>query len=328
VGCLGIDLGTANTVVCHAVRGVILDEPSIMVLRMGRRRVKVIAVGQEGRTLLGRTPAGLAVVRPLRDGVVSDRETARTFIAAVLRRLPVHVWDRARVHAVIGVPVGATTVERRAILDAAADARLRKPSLVAEPIAGAVGCGIDPLEPRTHMVVDIGGGTAEVTAFCFGGLVAHRSCRLAGDEMTLGVYQYLRQRHQLVVSETGAEEIKIQASVETSPSMVVEGIDAATGRPRLLTLEVDEVTEAIRPVTAAMVQALTGCLEDLPPRGATDVMAEGVLAFGGGALMRGLDKLLEVELGFSVRLADRPLTCVAEGAARCVRQRAVLDAYR
>jgi rod shape-determining protein MreB len=328
VGGLGIDLGTANTVVCHSVRGIILDEPSIMVRRTGGgRHSKVIAVGQDGRTLLGRTPAGLAVVRPLHDGVVSDLETARTFIRAVLHRLPIHVWERARLRAVIGVPVGATTLERRALLEAAEEAKIRKASLVAEPIAGAVGCGLDPLEPLTHMVVDVGGGTAEVTAFCYGGLVAHRSCRLAGDEMTLGVYQYLRQKHQLVVSEYGAEEIKIQASVEESPSMVVEGIDAATGRPRLLTLEVDEVSEAIRPVTEAMIQALTGCLEDLPPRSAMDVMAEGVLAFGGGALVRGFDKLLEAELGFSVHLADRPLTCVAEGAAQCVRQRAVLDAY-
>jgi rod shape-determining protein MreB len=249
------------------------------------------------------------------------------FIVAVLRRLPTRMWERARRRAVIGVPAGATLVERRALLEAAADARLRKASLIAEPIAGAVGCGLNPLEPRTHMVVDIGGGTAEVTAFCYGGLVAHRSCRLAGDEMSHGVYQYLRQKHELIVSEHGAEEIKIRASTEESPSMVVEGTDAATGRPRHLTLELDEVNEAIRPVTGAMIQALTGCLEDLPPRSAMDVMAEGVLVFGGGALMRGLDKVLEAELGFSVHLAERPLTCVAEGAALCARQPAVLDAY-
>jgi rod shape-determining protein MreB len=287
----------------------------------------VIAIGREAGALLGRTPAGLAVVRPLQDGVVSDLETARTFIAAVLRRLPIHRWQRTRLRAVIGVPAGATTLERRALLEAAEEAKIGKASLLAEPIAGAVGCGLDPLESRTHMVADIGGGTAEVTAFCFGGLVAHRSCRLAGDEMTLGVHQYLRQVHQLVVGEHSAEDVKIRASAEDSPSMVVEGMDAATGRPRLLTIEVDEVSEAIRPVTAAMIQALTGCLEDLPPRSATDVMAEGVLAFGGGSLLRGFDKLLEAELGFSVRLADRPLTCVAEGAAHCVRHPAVLDAY-
>jgi rod shape-determining protein MreB and related proteins len=328
MGGLGIDLGTANTVVCHSVKGIILDEPSIMVFGAGGgRHSKVIAIGQDGRTLLGRTRAGVAVARPLQDGVVGDLETARTFIAAVLRRLPIHGWERAHLRAVIGVPAGATALERRALIEAAHEARIRKVSLMAEPIAGAIGCGLDPLEPLTHMVVDVGGGTAEVTAFCYGDVVAHRSCRLAGDEMTLGLYQYLRQRHQLVVSEYGAEDVKIRASVEDSPSLVVEGTDALTGRPRVLTLEVDEVDEALRPVTEAIIQALTGCLEDLPPRGATDVMAEGVLAFGGGALARGFNKLLEAELGFSVHLADRPLTCVAEGAAQCVRQPAVVDAY-
>jgi len=327
VGSLGIDLGTANTVVCHIRRGVILDEPSVMILRAGRRRHKVLTVGHEATAILGRTPVDMIAVRPLQDGVVTDLETARVFIREILRKLPVHPWERIRLRAAVGVPMGATTLERRALIEAAEEAKIAKALLVAEPIAGAVGCGMDPLEPRSHMVVDVGGGTAEVTAFCFGGVLAHRSCRVAGDEMTFAVYEYLRQQHQLIVGELVAEDVKIRAGGEEGPSLVVEGQDAATGRPRLVTVAVQEVTEAIRPITDAIILTLAACLEDLPPQAVSDITAEGVHAFGGGCLLRGFDKLLEEALGFPVRIADHPLTCVAEGAARCLARPAVLDAY-
>jgi rod shape-determining protein MreB len=299
-----------------------------MVMRAdGGRHPKPIALGREAREVVGRTPAGLVAVRPLHDGVVSDLEVARTFIAAMLRQLGVHWWRRPRLRAVIGVPVGATTLERRALLEAAEEARLGKTVLIAEPVAGALGSGVDPLEARTHMVVDIGGGTAEVTAFCFGGLLAHRSSRLAGDEMTLAVYHYLRQEHQVVVGELAAEDVKVRVSLEDSPSLVVQGQDAATGRARLLTVTVDEVSEATRPVIEAIIQTLASCLEDLPAQGVSDIMSEGILAIGGGSLLRGFDKLLEAAFGFAVRLAPRPLTCVAEGAAECLRHPEVLEAY-
>lgn len=325
---LGIDLGTANTVVCSPRQGVVLDEPSVMLIRLdGARRPKPLAIGREAQALIGRTPVGLATVRPLRDGVVTDLETARSFIVAILRRLSAHRWQRIRVRAVIGVPVGATTLERRALLEAAEEAGIGKAALVAEPIAGAVGCGLDPHEPRTHMVVDVGGGTAEVTAFCFGGVLTHRSCRVAGDEMTLAVHQYLRQEHQLVVGELTAEDLKIRTAGEESGVLVVEGRDAGTGRPQLVTLEVAEVMKAIQPVTDAIIQTLAACLDDLPPQGVSDIMADGILAFGGGSLLRGFDKLVEMAFGFSVRRAERPLTCVGEGASRCLGLPAALEVY-
>jgi Actin-like ATPase involved in cell morphogenesis len=324
---LGIDLGTANTVVCHAKRGVVLDEPSIMVVRRQAKRVTPVLVGAEARALMGRCPVGLSLVRPLRDGVITDLEQARAYLAAVLDRLGQRRPAGMRPHAVIGVPAGATPLERRALVEAAADAGLRKPRLVPEPIAGAVGCGIDPMEARSHMVVDVGGGTSEVTAFCYGGRLVHRSCRVAGDEMTLALYEYLRNEHQLIVGEATVERVKCRVADESAPSLVVEGIDAATGRPRLVTLGVGEVVDALRPTADTIITTLANCLDELPPQAAGDIMAEGVWAFGGGVLLRGFDKLLEDEFAFPVRLAERPLTCVAEGAATCLRRAELLDAY-
>jgi rod shape-determining protein MreB len=293
----------------------------------GAHHGKLLAVGEEARALVGRAPASLTIVRPLQGGVIIDLEMARRFLVAIIRRATAHRWQRARLRAVIGVPAGATALERQALLESAEEAKVSTAFLVAEPIAGAVGCGLDPLEPRTHMVVDVGGGTAEVTAFCFGGVVAQRSCRLAGDEMTVAVYHYLRERHQIVVGELVAEDVKIRASVEASPSFVVEGKDAATGRPRFVTLGAEEVSDAVRPVTEEIIKTLAACLEDLPAQSVSDVMAEGLLAIGGGSLLRGFDKLLEDAFGFSVRIADRPLTCVAEGAARCLERAGLLQAY-
>lgn len=321
----GIDLGTANTVISHTKHGVVLDEPSVMVMRLSRRRAKPMLVGSSARELIGRTPEGLVVTRPLHDGVVTDLDLARTYIRAVLRRLP--AWRRIAPRAVIGVPVGATTLERKALFEAAHESRIAQATLIPEPIAGAIGCGIDPLEARTHMVVDVGGGTAEVTALCYGRVVTHRSCRVAGDEMTFAIYEYLRQVHQLIVGELVAEDLKIRAATEESPSIIVEGRDAATGRPRLVTLAIEEVTEAIQPVAETIISTLRACLEDLPAQSVSDINAEGVTMFGGGSLLRGFDKMVEEALGFTVRRAEQPLTCVAEGAAMSLRRPELLRAY-
>jgi rod shape-determining protein MreB len=327
-GGFGIDLGTANTVVCHPRRGLVLNEPSVMVLRAdGKRRPRPVLVGQAARELIGRTPVGIVTVRPLRDGVITDLDSARAFIVAILRLVTRRPWERLRPRAVIGVPVGATALERRAVVEAAEEAGIGRASLIPEPVAGAIGSAVDPLEPRAHMVVDVGGGTAEVTAFCFGGILAHRSCRVAGDEMTIALYQYLRQEHGVVVGELTAEDIKLRVGAEEEGSLVVEGRDAATGRPRLVTLATEEVVEAIRPTSDGIIQALANCLEDLPPQTVSDIMGEGVLAFGGGAMLRGFPSLLEDAFGFRVRLVERPLTCVAEGAAACLGRPEILAAY-
>jgi rod shape-determining protein MreB len=325
----GIDLGTANTVVCSPRHGIVLDEPSVMVVRTDSRgkRVTPLLVGRDARALTGRCPVGMATIRPLRDGVIVDLEAARAFMAGIMPRIADHGWQRLRPRAVIGVPAGATALERRGLLEAAGDAGLRRVRLVPEPIAGALGCGINPIEPRAHMVVDVGGGTSEVTGFCFGGVLAHRSCRVAGDEMTLALYQYLRSEYQLVVGELTAEQVKCHLAQEQNSSLVAQGLDAGTGRPRLVTLGVGEIVDALRPTADAIITTLASCLDDLPPQAADDILDDGIWAFGGGTLLRGFDKLLEDAFGFPVRLAERPLTCIAEGAAACLANPAVLDAY-
>ncbi|HET8604843.1 MAG TPA: rod shape-determining protein [Marmoricola sp.] len=326
----GIDLGTANTVVCHQRRGVVLDEPSVMVIRTAdarSRKVRPLLLGVEARDLMGRCPVGLSAVRPLHDGVIVDLESARAFVVGILARVALPSWQRVRPRAVIGVPAGATALERRALLEVADEAGIRRPELLPEPIAGAVGCGLDPLEARAHMVVDVGGGTSEITAFCYGGVLSHRSSRIAGDEMTLSLYRYLRSEHQLLVGELTAETLKCRVDDDDGLSTVVQGIDLATGRPRLLTLEAGEVLDALRPTADAIIAALAGALDDLPPQAADDILTEGVTVFGGSSLLRGFDKLIEAAFAFPVRMAERPLTCVAEGAARCVTDLDVVRAY-
>jgi rod shape-determining protein MreB len=324
---LGIDLGTANTVVAHVRRGILYDEPTVMLMRHGRsRRERLLAVGREASDLLGRTPTGFTAVRPLNDGVVTDLETARTYLRSVLQKSGRRGYAPS-VRAVIGVPVGSTALEHRALLEAAEEAGIRPVTALDESIAGAVGCGLDPLERRVHMVVDVGGGTAETAAFCFGGVLAHRTSKLAGDEMTLAVGRYIREQHQLHIGELEAEALKIRSGSELDGPLVVQGRDAATGRPRLATVQVAEVVEAVRPIVDDIVRTLAACLDDLAPQAIADVMAEGVLLFGGASQVSGFAEELERSLGLPVKLAEEPLTCVAEGAARAMRNRRLLAAY-
>ena len=324
---IGIDLGTSNTVVGDLRHGIIYDEPSVMLLRRGNgRRERVFAVGQEAAELLGRTPAEFIALRPLHDGVVTDLETARTYLRSVLQRAGRRGWGLPR-RAVIGVPVGSTALETRALLEAAEEAGLRPVAALDKSIAGAVGCGIDPLERRVHMVVDVGGGTAEVVAFCFGGVLAHRSSKLAGEEMTLAVSRYLRDAHHLHVGELEAESLKIRASADGDAALVVQGRDALSGRPLLATVKAAEVAEAVRPITDEILRTLAACLDDLPPQALSDVLAEGVVVFGGSSQVQGFPQDLERSLGLPVRRADKPMTCVADGAARALRNRRLLTAY-
>ncbi|MBA8963471.1 rod shape-determining protein MreB [Rhodococcus percolatus] len=260
--------------------------------------------------------------------MIVDLETARAFVTAVIKRVSSARRYGLRPKGVISVPAGATPLERRALLEVGHEAGLRKVGLIPEPVAGALGCGINPMEPRAHLVVDIGGGTSEITAICFGGILSHRSCRLAGDELTNALYQYLRSEHKIVVGELTAERAKLGApETDEGQSLVVEGRDAVTGRARFVTLETEEIVDALRPTTTGIVQTLTECLEDLPPQAIGDVMSEGLLVIGGGAMLRGLSQLLEEAFGFPVKTAERPLTCVAEGATACLVHPEVVAAY-
>jgi rod shape-determining protein MreB and related proteins len=324
----GIDLGTANTVVYDAAReAVVFDEPSMLLRRRGSRGAAMVAIGQDAAELLGRVPAGVAALRPVHDGVITDLDTARAYLRRIVRRAVPNVWRRLLGRVAIGVPSGATELERRALLEAADEAGIRKATALDEPIAGALGCGVDPMDRRAHMVVDVGGGTAEVTAFCYGGVLTSRSCRVAGDEMTIAVFRHLREHHQLVVGERTAERTKMKISFETEPNLVVPGVDPGTSRPRVATIPVAEIAEVLQPTIDSIIGTLAACLDDLPAEAAGDIMADGVLAFGGGSLTRGFDQHLEKAFGFPVKLAENPLSCVAEGAARSLRIPAIGMAY-
>jgi rod shape-determining protein MreB len=324
---LGIDLGTSNTVVSDVRRGIVYDEPSVLLLRRGNGgRDRVFAVGREAADLLGRAPSEFVAVRPLQDGVVTDLEMTRTYLRSVLHKACGRGWGLSR-RAAIGVPVGSTALEHRALLEAAGESGLRPVWALDKSIAGAVGCGIDPLERRVHMVVDVGGGTAEMVAFCFGGVLAHRSTKLAGEEMTLAVSRYLREAHQLHVGELEAESLKIRSSAEPDGPLVVQGRDLVSGRPLLATVKAAEVADAVRPITDEIIRTLAACLDDLPPQALADIAAEGVVVFGGSSQIHGFIQQLETHLGLPVKLAESPMTCVADGAARALRNRALLKPY-
>jgi rod shape-determining protein MreB len=325
---VSIDLGTANTVVCHIESGIVYDEPSVMAYRHnGGRQASILAIGKDAQALVGRAPEGVEVIHPLEDGVITDLETTRRYLREVLMRIAPGWWQRRRLTVVLGVPAGATALERRALLEAAEEAGIGKARLVLEPVAGAVGCGVNPLKPQTHLVVDIGAGTSEVAAFGSGGLLAYRSSPLAGTEMTLAIYQHLRHQHQLVVGELAAEQLKMQVGPgHGNETVTVEGQDSSTGKPRVVDVRVDELAGAMTPVVDDIIQTLAACLEDIPAQSANDMMNEGLIAVGGGSLLAGFPKTLEDAFGFEPLMADRPLTCVAEGGARCLANPELLSA--
>jgi rod shape-determining protein MreB len=324
---LGIDLGSTTTVVSDVRRGVVVDEPSVVLVRSGRsRRERVLAVGREAADLLGRAPAGLTAVRPLQEGAVTDLETARTYLRCVLQAAGRRGWGLP-VRAALAVPAGTSALEDRALLEAAEEAGIRPATALPAAVAGAVGCGLDPLERRVHLVVDVGGGTAEAVAFCYGGVLASRTGKVGGEDMTRAVLRHLREQHQLHVGEIEAEELKVRSSAEVDAPLVVQGRDAVTGRPRLATVPAAEVADALRPVTAEIVRTLATSLDDLAPQALADVLAEGVLLIGGASQVHGFPQQLEEALGLPVKPAEEPRTCVADGAARALRNRPLLAAY-
>jgi rod shape-determining protein MreB len=324
----GIDLGTANSVVCRSTGEVLLNQPSVMAIRQNGSP-KVVRIGDEARELIGRAPAGLITIRPIRDGVVTDLQHARAFIVALLNRAVSSSWQRLRPRAVVGVPVGATALERRALIAAVQEAGMARVDLLPEPIAGAVGCGVDPLEARAHMVIDVGGGTAEVTAFGFGGVLASNSCRIAGDEMTAALHDHVRRHYGIAIGEITAEDVKLRLRevAMTGEPLVVAGVDTSTGRGQSVIVDPQELNEALQPTLDGIFSTLGTCLDDLPPRTVGDILNDGILAFGGGSLLMGFGQRLEEEFGFGVRHAERPMTCVAEGAAAALQQPLVLAAF-
>ncbi len=311
---IGIDLGTANSLVYVKDRGIILREPSVVAIQTGTTRV--LAVGEEAKRMLGRTPGNITAIRPMKDGVIADFEITEAMLRYFIRK--VHnrrMMVKPRI--IISVPSGITEVEKRAVKDSAIHAGAREVYLIEEPMAAAIGVGLPVQEPAGNMIVDIGGGTTEVALISLAGIVFSRSVRVGGDEMDEAIVQYMKRAYNLMIGERSAEQIKFSIgsaypSTEEA-SMEVKGRDLVAGLPKTMSLTAEEVREAMHEPVAAIVEAIRFTLERCPPELSADLVDRGLVLAGGGALLKGLDKLIAEQTGLPVHIADDPLSAVAEG---------------
>jgi rod shape-determining protein MreB len=325
---IGIDLGTANTLVMVRGRGIVIDEPSVVAIdKVGK---KILAIGAEAKRMVGRTPANIVAVRPLKDGVISDFEVTERMLHYFIRA----VHDRfglglPRPRVVIGIPSGVTEVEKRAVHDAALNAGARSAFLVEEPMAAAIGAGMPVMEPHGCMIVDIGGGTTEVAVIALGGIAVSTSIRTAGDEMDQEIIAYARQVHNMLIGERMAEEIKIQAGsafpLEEEESVEIRGRDLATGLPKCVEVSTVELRDALSGSISAIVEAVRSTIEVTPPELVADLMYRGIALAGGGALLRGLDRRLAQETKFPVYVAEEPLFCVVKGTGDVLEETEMLE---
>jgi rod shape-determining protein MreB and related proteins len=315
---IGIDLGTANTLVYVKDQGIVLREPSVVAVRAGTSQV--LAVGDEAKRMLGRTPGNIVAVRPLKDGVIADFEMTESMLRHFITKVHNRKWVRPRV--VIAVPSGITEVEKRAVKESAAHAGAREVYLIEEPMAAAIGVGLPVQDAAGNMIIDIGGGTTEVALISLSGIVFSRSVRVAGDELDEAIAGYMKRAHNLMIGERTAEEIKIKIGsaypVEKETSMEVKGRDLVAGLPKTLTITSQEVREALLEPISTIVESVRVTLERCPPELSADLVDRGLVLAGGGALLRGLDKLLQEETGLPVHVAEDPLSAVAEGTGRAL----------
>jgi rod shape-determining protein MreB len=328
---MAIDLGTANTLVYVKGRGVVLNEPSVVAIVSHKGRKQVLAVGDEAKMMLGRTPANITAIRPLRDGVIADFEVAEEMIKHFIRK----VHNRrsfASPQMIICVPSGSTAVERRAIREAAESAGARKVWLIEEPMSAAIGAGLPVTEPTGSMVVDIGGGTTEVGVLSLGGVVYARSVRVGGDKMDEAIVGYIRRSHNLLVGESSAERIKKEIGSACPPedgdgrTMAIKGRDLLNGVPKELIITERQVAEAIAEPVGAIIEAVKVALEHTAPELAADIVDKGIVLTGGGALLGNLDFVLRHSTGLPVSIADDPLSCVVLGCGRCLEEMKALKA--
>lgn len=316
---MGIDLGTANTLVYVSGKGIVLQEPSVVAI--DRDTKEPLAVGDDAKKMLGRTPGNVIALRPLRDGVIADFEMAEIMLQHFIRR--VHDGNPlVQPRIVIGIPSGVTGVERRAVKEAALQAGAREVFLIDEPVAAAIGAGLPVAEPTGNMIVDIGGGTTEVAVLSLQGTVLSESVRVAGDELSESITQYMKKVHNLIIGERTAEEIKIQVGsaypTEDSDSEVMEvrGLHLLSGLPRTVTIKAAEIRESMAEPLAIIIDAIKRTLEQTKPELAADIIDRGIMLAGGGALLRGLDTLISHETGIASHVAADPLSCVVLGTGR------------
>ena len=322
---MAIDLGTANTLVYVKGRGIVLNEPSVVAIETLEGRKRVLAVGDEAKLMLGRTPGKIQAIRPLRDGVIADFEVAEAMIKHFIRK----VHNRrtfASPYIIICVPSGSTAVERRAIIDSAESAGARKVALIEEPMAAAIGAGLPVTEPTGSMVVDIGGGTTEVAVLSLSGIVYSRSVRVGGDKMDEAIISYIRRNHNLLVGESSAERIKKEIGSACPPedgegrTMEIKGRDLMNGVPKNLVISERQIAESLAEPVSAIIEAVKVALEHTAPELAADIVDQGIVLTGGGALLRNLDFVLRHATGLAVSVGDDPLSCVALGTGQALEE--------
>ena len=317
---MAIDLGTANTLVVLKGKGVVLNEPSVVAIINEMGKKTVLAVGDEAKTMLGRTPGNIQAIRPLKDGVIADFIVTEEMIKHFIKK--VHVKNTfANPRILICVPTGSTPVERKAIQDSALAAGARRVQLIEEPIAAAIGAGLPISEATGSMIVDIGGGTTEIAVMSLGGVVFSKSLRVAGDAMDGAIISYMRKKFNLLIGESTAEKIKkeIGTAIPTSNNVfLMKGRDIRTGTPKEISLTEEDACEALMPILSQMLAAIKEALENTPPELSADLVDMGLVLTGGGALLKNIDKLISKDTGLPVTIADNPLECVAIGTGKAL----------
>ena len=318
---IGIDLGTANTLVYMRGKGIIIREPSVVAVDTRTDTAKY--VGQEAKDVIGRTPGSIVAVRPLKDGVIADFEITTTMLQEFIRKaLKGSIFTKARV--VICIPSGVTAVERRAVKEAAENAGAKRVNIIEEPMAAAIGAGLPVSDPQGSMIVDIGGGTSEVAVISLGGIVTSRSIRIAGDAFDTAIINYIKRKYNLLIGERTAENVKIAIGsaypMEQETDMDIKGRNLLNGLPENVKVTSSEIREALAEPLSNVIEAIKVTLEKTPPELAADIIDQGITLAGGGALIRGLDKLINKETGMPVYVAETPLDCVADGTGKVIEE--------
>ncbi len=313
---IGIDLGTANTLVFVKGKGIVIREPSVVAINVSARPARVVAVGTEAKEMIGRTPGSITAMRPLRDGVIADFDiTCEMLKKFIQKAMGGSFLTKARV--VVCIPSGVTEVERRNVHDVAIEAGAKYVSLIEEPMAAAIGAGLPVSEAIGSMIVDIGGGTAEVAVISLGDIVTSRSIRTAGDSFDNAIGQYIKKKYNLLVGDRTAEDIKVKigsaTEYEGEGKMEIKGRNLVDGLPKSITVTSEEIREALSDCVNQILDVVKATLEKTPPELSADIMEQGITLTGGGALLRGLDRLISEETGMPVNVADNPLDCVADG---------------
>lgn len=318
---IGIDLGTANTLVFVKGKGIVIREPSVVAVDQKSNPPRVVAVGMEAKEMIGRTPGSITAVRPLKDGVIADFEITAEMIAAFIKRTTKRT-PFSRIRVLICIPSGVTEVERKAVYDAAKSAGAKYVSLIEEPMAAAIGSGLPVSEATGSMVVDIGGGTAEVAVISLGDVVTANSARVAGDNFDEAIISYIKKKYNLLIGERTAEDIKIKIGsafpYEGEGTINIKGRNLMDGLPKNVDVTSEEIREALADPVSQIVDAVKSTLEKTPPELAADIIDHGIMLTGGGALLRGLDKLISAETKIPVIIAQNPLDCVADGTGLCL----------